>query len=91
VTTQKELLDWFGEPSQRGNQNGLETVQWMYAHQDVGIGTGQSQTQSLIAVLNKSGKVSQFVLNPTSMPDAKDTCADQAPDAGASPEPKPTP
>jgi outer membrane protein assembly factor BamE (lipoprotein component of BamABCDE complex) len=74
-TTEKELLAWFGEPSQRGNQNGLSTLQWMYVRQDSGIGTAEVQTQNLVVTLSRDGRVSEFALNPTAMPAGQDTCS----------------
>ncbi len=77
VTTEKELITWFGNPSQRGNQNGLPTMQWMYSKVTAGFASGTTETQNLVVALNQSGKVVQFQLNPTTFPGAKDICQGQ--------------
>jgi hypothetical protein len=77
VTTEKDLLAWFGAPSQRGSQNGMPTMQWMYSKTTAGFGTGSVEQQNLVVVLNPAGKVVQYQLNPTTFPEAKDTCQGQ--------------
>jgi hypothetical protein len=39
-TTEADLLAWFGEPNQRGNQSGFPTMNWGYASASVGGGAG---------------------------------------------------
>ncbi|MCE9573679.1 MAG: hypothetical protein K8W52_11030 [Deltaproteobacteria bacterium] len=72
VTSEQDLLSWFGEPYQRGNQSGFPTLQWGYAH--AGLGGGESQ--SLIVYLNADRKVVDFQLNPTgALATVTDRCA----------------
>ncbi len=77
VTTERDLIAWFGDPSQRGNQNGLPTMQWMYSKVTAGFASGTTETQNLVVALNQSGKVVQFQLNPTTFPEVKDVCQAQ--------------
>jgi len=77
VTNEKDLIAWFGQPSQRGNQNGMPTMQWMYSKTTAGFATGSVEQQNLVVILNQAGKVVQYQLNPTTFPEAKDTCQGQ--------------
>jgi hypothetical protein len=82
VTTDESLLAWFGEPYRVGNENGLETLQWFYLHVKAKFGSSESESQSLVVVLNRAGKVVHFQLNPTCPePEVKDVCesAEDAP------------
>jgi hypothetical protein len=75
VTTEQELLAWFGEPTQRGNQNGLPTMHWVYSQKDTGITSVKWERQNFIVFLSKTGKVSEFFLNPPGVVEAKDACS----------------
>lgn len=57
VTTDRDLVRWFGEPGGRGNENGFPTMTWSYAHVHIGGG----ETQSLIVALNREGQVVQLL------------------------------
>jgi hypothetical protein len=61
VTTEENLLAWFGEPTKRGNTDGLPMLQWSYSS----VGTSWSEFQSLVVVVNRAGKVLHFAFNPT--------------------------
>jgi len=86
VTTDDDLVGWFGEPFRFGNQNGLPTMQWEYMYLKATSGSKASESQSLVVVLNQAGKVVHFQLNPTCpATDVKDVCAragDASIDAG---------
>ncbi len=72
VTSEQDLLVWFGEPYQRGNQSGFPTLQWGYAH----AGPGGGESQSLTVYLNADRKVVDFQLNPAGpLPAMTDRCA----------------
>ena len=74
VTTEENLLAWFGEPYQRGNTDGLPTLQWSYWWG----GMSGSHFQSLVVVVNRAGKVLHFAFNPTATClaiEARDVCA----------------
>jgi len=71
-TTESDLLGWFGEPYQRGNQSGFPTMTWAYAY--AGMGGGESQ--SLVIYLNRDKRVVEYQLNPTGvLVELKDKCA----------------
>ncbi|HEY1954010.1 MAG TPA: hypothetical protein VGH28_00310 [Polyangiaceae bacterium] len=71
VTTESDLLAWFGEPRTRGNENGFATMTWSYAH----VHAGGGETQSLSVTLNPRGRVVQYRLNPiAATTDVKDIC-----------------
>jgi hypothetical protein len=73
VTTEENLVAWFGEPYKRGNVDGLPTLQWLY----VKAGSGGSASELLVALVNRDGKVLHFASNPaaTFAVEAKDVCA----------------
>jgi len=77
VTTERMLLTWFGEPYKQGNENGLPTLEWQYMRMQVGAGGGRErESQSLVVVLNQTGRVVYFALNPTGFArEPKDVCA----------------
>jgi hypothetical protein len=76
-TSEKNLLAWFGEPIGQGVVNGLPTLQWSYMATTVNVGSsGSAESQSLVVVLNRDGKVVQFQFNPVCPATmAKDICA----------------
>ena len=79
VTTEGSLLAWFGPPYRRGNDNGFPTLEWSYAWAKRPVGSPETESglQSLVVVLNQSGQVVHFTLNPTCATTAvRDTCAD---------------
>ncbi len=88
VTTEEDLVAWFGEPFTWGNENGFPAMHWSYVHTAATFGgkTPDSELQSLAVILNKDGKVVHFQLNPTNAPaEVKDVCAvpdDAGADAG---------
>jgi hypothetical protein len=64
--------------------SGLPTLQWSYLRTTVTVGRSESEeSQSLVVVLNRAGRVVQFQLNPIcAATEVKDICA-AAPDASA--------
>jgi hypothetical protein len=77
VTTEENLIAWFGEPYRRGNENGFPTLQWEYAYSKARVGRSEaeSEAQSLVVVLNRDGKVVHFALNPACVAtEVKDVC-----------------
>jgi hypothetical protein len=84
-TTEADLLAWFGEPYQRGNQSGFPTMQWAYMH----VGVGGNESQSLVVYLNRDKRVVEYQLNPTGgILDLKDKCAGATAEVPKSAEPK---
>jgi hypothetical protein len=74
-TSEQDLLAWFGEPYQRGNQSGFPTMIWSYAS----AGVGGGETQSLVIYLNRDKRVIEYQLNPTAtLTEIKDRCADHS-------------
>lgn len=74
VTTEANLLAWFGEPYKRGNADGFPTLQWSYAW----MGMSGSEFRSLVVIVNRAGKVLHFAFNPAPTCvaiEAKDVCA----------------
>jgi hypothetical protein len=72
VTTERDLLAWFGEPYERGNENGFPSLLWGYAHATI----TSSDRQMLVVYLNRSGQVVRFQFNPTALArDVQDVCA----------------
>jgi|ERR1700678_1464097 hypothetical protein len=71
VTTEGELLAWFGEPYERGNADGLPTLHWLHSSN----GPSGWNSSALVAVVNRAGKVVHFQFNPTGVGiEAKDVC-----------------
>jgi hypothetical protein len=59
VTTEENLVAWFGQPIRRGNADGLPTLRWSY----VSSANAGSEWQSLVVVVDRSGKVVHFAFN----------------------------
>ncbi len=75
-TSEADLLAWFGEPYQRGNQSGFPTMNWQHAS----AGGGGSETQSLVVYLNADRKVIEYQLNPAAaLTTVKDKCKESDP------------
>jgi hypothetical protein len=76
VTTERDLLTWFGEPFGWSSANGLLTLQWVYMRLKMRMGSeSPSDSQSLVVVLNREGKVVQFAINPVCpATEARDVC-----------------
>lgn len=71
VTTESDLLSWFGEPYQRGNADGLPTLHWLYTSN----GPSGWNSDALVAVVNRAGKVIHFQFSPMCVPiEVKDVC-----------------
>jgi outer membrane protein assembly factor BamE (lipoprotein component of BamABCDE complex) len=60
-TTEKQVLEWFGEPENRGIQNGYVSMNWTYARQ---TGFTAMETQNLLVYVGKDGRVVDFAWNP---------------------------
>jgi hypothetical protein len=77
ITTEEELRNLFGEPTGRGNQNGLRTLRWTHVKvtaMPLGMGS-RSEADDLLVMLSRDGKVSQYALNPTWEMRPLDSCA----------------
>ncbi|MCJ7783839.1 MAG: hypothetical protein MUP41_07880 [Desulfobacterales bacterium] len=60
VTTQAEILKWFGNPNEKGFKEGKEV--WGYSHVSVGY-FGGSSTKSLQIVFDENKVVSDYSYN----------------------------
>jgi len=70
-TTEAELVEWFGDPYQRGNQNGAPTMQWLYVYMN---GLGGHETQGLAVALNSRRVVVNYQYNSQAALNTTDIC-----------------
>ena len=56
VTTQLEIIDWFGVPFKEGNENGLEM--WTYQYDQYSM--GKSDSKDLVILFDKTGVVKAY-------------------------------
>ena len=62
VTSEKEVLAWFGSPQSRGTSTVYRSLTWRYSGSDQ---YGEI-VQELIVFVNAQGKVVSYAWNPTS-------------------------
>ena len=60
VSTEKDLIDNFGEPYRRGVENGMDTATWVYYRIRM---SADQQTRDLFVKFDRQGKVSSYSFN----------------------------